>query len=58
MKDKRRRPSDGAFFLFKGKNLQFLNRKLKKKTKQIQDDSDIEYGNDKTFQKMQGEGPA
>lgn len=27
-----------------------------KKTKKMVMDSDIEYGNDKTFQKMQGEG--
>ncbi len=29
-----------------------------KKTKQMVMDSDIEYGNAKTFQTMQGEGPA
>ena len=32
--------------------------KVAKKIKHLKRHSDIEYGNAKTFQKMQGEGPA
>lgn len=34
------------------------SRKIVNSIKQLNPNSDIEYGNDKTFQQMQGEGPA
>lgn len=48
----------GRFFVNKMRRSLRFENKFFKNTKQNEDDSDIEYGNAKTFQLIQGEGPA